>query len=76
MAQITNKIKKMLEIVFNDGTVRSMEKEEYNDYLQMLLTLSMATVQANKGTQFCTEFVEAGLNSQEVQVIAQQVKSH
>ncbi len=42
----------------------------------MLLTLSLATVQANKGTQFTAEFVEAGLNSQEDQVIAQQVSQH
>ena len=72
----TNKQLKMLETVFNDEIVREMEVEEYNDYLQMLLALSLATVQANKGTQFCVEFVEAGLNSQEDQVIATQMKSH
>ena len=74
--QATKKQLKMLEIVFNDKTVRNMKPKEYNDYLQMLLTLSLATVQANKGTQFCVEFVEAGLNSQEDQVVVQQMKSH
>jgi len=72
----TKKQLKMLEIVFNDKNVRSMKPDEYNEYLQMLLTLSLATVQANKGTQFCAEFVEAGLNSQEDQVVVTQVRTH
>jgi len=72
----TKKQLDMLEIVFNHESVQSMKPEEYNDYLQMLLTLSLSTVQANKGTQFCVEFVEAGLNSQEDQVIVKQHKSH
>jgi len=72
----TKKQLKMLEIVFNDKTVRNMKPDEYNEYLQMLLTLSLSTVRANKGAQFCKEFIEAGLNSQEDQVIVQQHKPH
>tara|TARA_R110000850_G_C9586085_1_gene426852 strand:+ start:50 stop:277 length:228 start_codon:yes stop_codon:yes gene_type:complete len=72
----TKKQLKMLEIVFNHKSVQNMAKDEYNDYLQMLLTLSLATVQANKGTEFCVEFVEAGLNSKEDQVIVKQHKTH
>jgi len=72
----TKKQLKMLEIVFNDKTVRNMNPDEYNEYLQMILTLSLCTVKANKGVQFCKEFIEAGLNDQQDQVIATQVKSH
>lgn len=67
---------KMLETVFNDKTVRNMKPDEYDNYLQMLLTLSLCTVKANKGAQFCKEFVEAGLNDQQDQVIVTQVRSH
>ena len=72
----TKKQLKMLELVFNHKSVQNMKPEEYNDYLQMLLTLSLATVQANKGTEFTVDFVEAGLNSQEDQVIVKQAKAH
>jgi len=72
----TRKQLKMLEIVFNHKSVQNMKPDEYNDYLQMLLTLSLSTVRANKGAQFCQEFIEAGLNSQEDQVVAQQFKTH
>lgn len=72
----TNKQLKMLEIVFNHKSVQSMKPEEYNEYLQMLLTLSLSTVRANKGAKFCQEFIEAGLNSQEDQVVVKQYKTH
>jgi len=72
----TKKQLKMLEMVFNHSSVQKMKPDEYNDYLQMLLTLSLATVRANKGAQFCKEFIEAGLNSQEVQVVVKQVRQH
>lgn len=72
----TSKQLKMLEIVFNHKSVQSMKTEEYNEYLQMLLTLSLSTVRANKGAQFCQEFIEAGLNSQEDQVVVKQYKAH
>ena len=67
---------KMLEIVFNHKAVQAMKPDEYNDYLQMILTLSLSTVRANKGSEFCKEFIEAGLNSQEDQVIVKQYTSH
>jgi len=72
----TTKQLKMLEIVFNHKKVQSMGADEYNEYLQMLLTLSLATVRANKGAQFCQEFIEAGLNSQGDQPIVKQCKPH
>jgi len=72
----TSKQLKMLEIVFNHKTVRSMKPDEYNDYLQMLLTLSLATVHANRGTEFTVDFVEAGLNCKEDQVVVKQFKPH
>ena len=72
----TRKQLKMLEMVFNHKTVQGMKAEEYNDYLQMILTLSLSTVRANKGAQFCKEFIEAGLNSQGDLVVASQVKPH
>ena len=66
----------MVEIVFNEKKVRNMKTDEYNDYLQMILTLTLSTVRENKGAQCCKEFIEAGLNSQEDQVIVRQHKPH
>ena len=74
--ETTKKQMKMLEVAFNSKEVKEMKTDEYNDYLQMLLTLSLSTVIATKGSIFAAEFVQAGLNSKEDQVVVQQLKQH
>lgn len=66
----------MLKNTFDSKDVKEMSTDEYNDYVQMLLTLSLSTVIATKGHIFAAEFVQAGLNSTEDQVVVQQVKQH
>lgn len=72
--KLTNKQGKALELAFNSGLVRNMEPQEYNEYLQLLLSLSLQTTRANNGDQFVKEFVNAALSDQVPPVVKQTVQ--
>ena len=74
--KVTEKQEKMLDTAFDSKDVKEMSTDEYNEYVQFLLTISLSTIISRKGHAFAAEFVRAGLNSPENQIIAQQVKHH
>jgi len=73
--KVTKKHSKALKLAFDSGIVRNMKPDEYDDYIQMLMALSMSTIRASKGDKFVSGFVSAALSTP-LDMQTKQIKQH